>query len=116
MKIFLSWSGPRSRKIAEGLDKWLPQIIQSVDIFFSPNNRKSVWIHYEAGAMVKTIGSPAEGGKVKGRVCTLLSGLTPADVKGPLSQFQHIENDPNGQSSKSLKRLVRPERFELPTP
>ena len=30
MKIFLSWSGPRSRAIAEALNDWLKRVIQAV--------------------------------------------------------------------------------------
>ena len=38
MKVFVSWSGELSCKIAELLKKWLPCIIQSVDVFFSPED------------------------------------------------------------------------------
>lgn len=42
MKIFVSWSGELSRQIAEVLKKWIPCIIQSVEVFFSPEDIKKV--------------------------------------------------------------------------
>ena len=81
MKIFISWSGARSEIIAKGLSEWLPNVIQSIDIFYSPaiekgtrggaeinnvlaetnfgiicltpENLENTWIHYEAGALAK---------------------------------------------------------------
>jgi len=110
MKIFISWSGKRSQIIAEGLNNWLPQVIQSIEIFYSsqiekgtrggaeinaslegtsfgiicltPDNLDSTWIHYEAGALAKINDSNT-------RVWTLLIGLNPSDVEQPLAQFQH---------------------------
>ena len=38
MKVFVSWSGELSCQIAEVLKKWIPCIIQSVDVFFSPED------------------------------------------------------------------------------
>lgn len=34
MKVFVSWSGELSCQIAEVLKKWIPCIIQSVEVFF----------------------------------------------------------------------------------
>jgi hypothetical protein len=108
MKIFISWSGRRSRIIAEGLNNWLPKLIQAVKPFYSPeiekgtrgisqinetlegtnfgiicltpDNLQSTWIHYEAGALSKIEGA---------RIWTLLHGLNHSDVAQPLAQFQH---------------------------
>lgn len=35
MKVFISWSGDRSRAIAEELRYWLPTIVQSLEPFIS---------------------------------------------------------------------------------
>ena len=99
MKIFLSWSGPQSRAIAEALNDWLRRVIQAVKPFYSPDiekgakwsneidaalegtsfgiicltpdNLNSPWIHFEAGALSKTPGA---------LIWTFLCGLTAADV------------------------------------
>ncbi|PKL64037.1 MAG: toll-Interleukin receptor [Methanomicrobiales archaeon HGW-Methanomicrobiales-3] len=108
MKVFISWSGERSKKIADIFSDWLPQIIQALDpwistniakgarstpeisselekskigiICLTPENLDSNWILFEAGALSKMSDT---------KVCTFLLDLTPSDVKPPLSQFQH---------------------------
>ena len=44
MKVFISWSGELSKNIAEVIKKWLPCIIQSVEVFFSPDDIEKVRI------------------------------------------------------------------------
>lgn len=109
MKIFVSWSGELSKKIAEELKKWIPCIIQSATVFYSPEdiekgerwnpkvlseleetnygivcltkeNVNAPWINFEAGALAKNI--------AQSRVLTLLINLQPSEVNGPLSTFQ----------------------------
>src|SRR5579863_4546010 len=109
MDIFISWSKDRSRKAAEALHGWLPLVINAIKpwlsandidkgarwsadvasrlekarfgiICLTPGNLHSDWILFEAGALSKTLQNS--------RVCPLLFGLQPADVKGPLAQFQ----------------------------
>lgn len=108
MKIFLSWSGIRSRAVAEALNDWLPRVIQAVRPFFSPeiekganwsneidralegtrfgivcltsDNLTSEWIHYETGALSKTPDA---------LVWTFLLDVDKGDVKPPLGKFQH---------------------------
>lgn len=108
MKIFLSWSGARSRAIAEALNDWLKRVIQAVKPFYSPeiekgakwsseldaalegtrfgiicltpDNLNSTWIHYEAGALSKTPDA---------LIWTFLHGLNPGDVPQPLGRYQH---------------------------
>jgi hypothetical protein len=112
MKIFLSWSGPHSRAIAEALNDWLRRVIQAVKPFYSPeiekgakwsneidaalegtsfgiicltpDNLGSPWIHFEAGALSKTPGA---------LIWTFLCGLNAADVPPPLGRFQHTTAD-----------------------
>ncbi len=108
MKVFLSWSGPKSRAVAEALNDFLKRVIQAVKPFYSPeiekgakwsseidgalegthfgivcltpDNLNSTWIHFETGALSKTEGS---------LVWTFLHGLTPEDIPPPLGKFQH---------------------------
>lgn len=108
-KVFLSWSGELSRKLAEALRSWLPSALQSVRPYFTPediekgakwgpeiskeletsnigivcltrDNTEKPWILFEAGALSKSI--------QQSHVCTLLFELEPTDVKGPLTSFQ----------------------------
>jgi len=109
MKVFLSWSGERSRLIAEILRGWLPLVIQAVKpwlsasdidkgtrwssdiatqleetsfgiICLTPENLDAPWIQFEAGALSKTIDGAF--------VCPYLFEVEPSDIKGPLVQFQ----------------------------
>lgn len=109
MQIFISWSGEQSRKIADVISKWLPDVIQSVRPFFTPDdvtkgqrwaseiadtlhssqfglfcltadNLTAPWILFEAGALSKDL--------KEGRVCSLLFGVDTTQLVGPLQQFQ----------------------------
>ncbi|MFB7401020.1 toll/interleukin-1 receptor domain-containing protein [Streptomyces rubiginosohelvolus] len=109
MKVFLSWSGDRSKAMAEFLRIWLPDVIQAVNPWISsrnisqgsrplaniadelassnfgivcvtPENRGSEWINFEAGALSKTLEDSV--------VVPLLLGIDKAQVTGPLAQFQ----------------------------
>jgi hypothetical protein len=108
MKVFISWSGPLSQKVAEILKPWIKCVLQATDPFFSPediikgslwfntisdqladtgvgiicltpDNLNSPWILFEAGALAKGLST--------NRVCTLLINLSPSDLGPPLSQF-----------------------------
>lgn len=122
MKIFISWSGDASQRIAVALGLWLRKVIQAVTPFVSteiekgrrwtdaialelegssfgiivltPENLHADWILFEAGALSKRI--------TESRVYTYLcGGLTPSDIEGPLSQFQHTS-----ATKEETKRLV----------
>lgn len=109
MKVFISWSGERSKAVAEALHEWLPNVIQAVRPFMSandiekgtrwrsglaeeleqasvsiicltPENLEAPWILFEAGALSKQ--------QKNSYVCTFLLGLDPVDVREPLAQFQ----------------------------
>ena len=109
MNIFISWSGDRSRQMAEFLQIWLRKVIQAVSPWVSneniekgskwgaeigekledcdfgivcvtPENLASPWLLFESGALSKSLR--------KARVCPLLLGLTVDEIEGPLSQFQ----------------------------
>ena len=108
-QVFISWSGELSRKLAEVVREWLPATLQFVKPYFTPvdvekgtrwaseisgelskshvgiicltrDNLSSPWILFEAGALSKNLD--------RSRVCTLLFGLEPAEVTGPLAVFQ----------------------------
>lgn len=113
--VFLSWSGDRSLHVAKYFRDWLPKVLQrarpwlsEVDIekgsvgldeiknalagmrvgifFLTPENRESIWMHYEAGSLSQELG--------RSRVCTyLLAGLQIHHVKGPLAAFQRTKPD-----------------------
>lgn len=117
MKVFISWSGERSRKVAELLDEWLQCVIQAVEPWISSKdidrgalwfseisdqlaetgigivcltkeNKLTPWILFESGALAKGISS--------NRVCTLLIDLKSTDIKNPLAQFNHSQPNKNG--------------------
>ena len=110
MKVFLSWSGELSHKIAIELRDWLPLVIQSLQPYVSsedidkgtrwsmniakeledssfgilcvtPQNLEAPWIHFEAGALLKAFNNA--------HVSPILFGLKPSDlINNPLLQFQ----------------------------
>jgi hypothetical protein len=108
MKIFISWSGSKSKELAETLKNWIRKVIQAAEpwisidiekgsrwgpkisnkleeskvgiICLTQDNLASEWIHFEAGALSKTKDA---------YVCTFLLDIKPSDVKLPLAQFQH---------------------------
>ena len=110
MEIFISWSGQRSKAVAELLKKWIKMVIQGTDPWISTQdlesgslwlseinqqlstsatgivcitqeNKTAPWIHFEAGALAK--------GLTKARVCTFLIDLQSEDIANPLGQFNH---------------------------
>jgi len=111
MKVFLSWSGEVSHQIACALRDWLPQILNKVVPYVSsedidkgerwatdigkeleassfgviavtPANLSAPWIHFEAGALSKTVD--------RSNVVPFLFGLKRSEVTGPLLQFQSV--------------------------
>lgn len=110
MKVFLSWSGQRSKEVANLLSDWLCCVIQAsrpwistrdLDrgslwfgeindqlkdttvgiICLTQENKGRPWILFEAGALAKGLSTS--------RVCTLLVDLEPKDIEDPLAQFNH---------------------------
>ena len=123
MKVFISWSGELSKKVAETFNEWLPSVIQSVKPYFSPedinkgtrwstsiakelqdssfgifcitpNNIESPWINFEAGALSKKVD--------ESHVCPFLIKVKPSDLTDyPLSQFQLTQ-----YNKEDIKRLM----------
>lgn len=117
MKVFLSWSGSRSRQLADEIRAWLPRVLQAsqpwmsdVDInsgsrwaasiakeladtnfgiiCITRENMHNPWLLFEAGALSKAISDSY--------VCPLLLGFGPSDLDGPLSQFQASQTNREG--------------------
>lgn len=111
MKIFLSWSGQRSKKIASALNNWIPKVIQIAQPWMSdedistgsrwnndlneqlekttigiicvtPENQQSIWLHFEAGSLSKSLS--------ESKVMPLIYELTPGQISGPMAQFQAV--------------------------
>jgi hypothetical protein len=110
MKIFISWSGDRSKVVAEALRSWIPDVIHAakpwvsgVDIragmrwsreveeqlqdtqfgilCITKENQIAPWLIFEAGALAKSV----EGASV----CPYLIDLSPSELQnGPLTAFQ----------------------------
>lgn len=110
MKVFMSWSGDRSKAAAELLYGWVKCVIQasrpwistrgigSGTVWFSEinnelkdasvgiiclthENKNAPWILFEAGALAK--------GLTTNKVCTFLIDLGTSDIRDPLAQFNH---------------------------
>lgn len=122
MKIFASWSGQQSKRIAFALKEWLPDVLQFADIFMSEQdiasgdrgltsiennlgegrfgivvltktNFTAPWILFEAGALSNTL---------PGKVAPLLCDMDPLSLlHSPLQQFQHNKFDEEG-----IRKLV----------
>jgi acyl carrier protein len=109
MKIFLSWSGERSKFTARALRDWLPLIFHYAQPWLSEKdisagdrwgleigreleecsfgivcltqeNVEAPWILFEAGALSKIVSANS--------VCPYLLDIEFSDIGGPLSQFQ----------------------------
>jgi hypothetical protein len=114
MKVFISWSGSLSRRVAETLRDWLPNVLQALEPWMSAedidkgarwssevanklssikagilcvtaDNMEAPWLNFEAGALSTTL--------EKTFVSPYLIGLRPTDLKGPLVQFQATESN-----------------------
>lgn len=125
MKVFLSWSGNRSKEVASLLSEWLCCVIQAARpwistrdldrgslwfgeindqlkdttvgiICLTQENKSRPWILFEAGALAKGLSTS--------RVCTFLIDLEPKDIEDPLAQFNHTF--PTSESIFSLVKTL----------
>jgi len=123
LNVFISWSGIKSKEVAELLDSWLQCVIQAVEpwmsskdidrgalwfseineqlqntsigiICLTEENKNKPWILFEAGALAKGIS--------ESRVCTFLIDLRPEHIGTPLSQFNHTNS-----TEESMWELIR---------
>jgi len=117
MKVFISWSGKRSKALAQALREWLPLVLQHIEpwvsendiaagdrwaqtvgaeleasnfgiICITPENLASPWVLFEAGALSKSMQDA--------KVIPLLFDLEFSDITDPLSQFQAKKVDQTG--------------------
>ena len=125
MKVFISWSGPRSKAVAEVFKDWIACVIQSVKPWYSPedieggaqwfneinsglkdtaigvifltqDNKDKPWILFEAGALAKGLSGT--------RVCPVLIDLKSTDVVGPLNQLNHTQ--PTEEDMFKLVKMI----------
>ncbi len=109
MKVFISWSGDLSHKVAIVIRDWLPAILQFVEPYVSSEdidkgvrwssdiskeldnskfgilcvtkeNYEAPWLNFEAGALGKSFET--------GKVSPFLFGIERSEVNGPILQFQ----------------------------
>lgn len=122
MKVFISWSGTKSHKVALVFRDWLPSVIQSIVPYVSSEdidkgarwssdiakelenstygilcvtkeNFEAPWLSFEAGALSKTMD--------KSFVSPFLFDIKRSEVKGPILQFQSTIFDKD-----DLKKLL----------
>lgn len=122
MKVFLSWSGSRSHKVALIFRDWLPSVIQEIVPYVSSEdidkgarwstdiakeledstfgilcvtreNINAPWLTFEAGALSKTID--------KAYVSPFLFDVKRSEIDGPILQFQSTISE-----KEDLKKLV----------
>jgi len=129
VKIFISWSGDRSRAVAAAFREWLPVVLEGTEPFMSevdidkgtrwdahisqqlartdfgiicltPENRMSAAMHYEVGALSKSV--------ERAHIWTYLYGLGNADIKWPLSEFHHtpFEKEETRNLLKSINAVL----------
>ena len=109
MRVFISWSGNKSHKVALVFRDWLPSVIQSIEPYVSSedidkgarwstdiakelenstfgilcvtkDNLEAPWLSFEAGALSKTMD--------KSFVSPFLFDIKRSEVNGPILQFQ----------------------------
>ncbi len=127
MKVFISWSGLRSKYVADALRNWIPRVLQAVKpwlsaedistgarwsteiatelegtkvgiICLTPENQHNPWVMFEAGALSKTLSETF--------VCPYLYDLSPSQLSGPMSQFQAVLASKEG-TAKIIQTLNR---------
>lgn len=123
MKVFISWSGDISLKVAQQLREWLPCVINSIEPYVSSedidkgarwstdiateledstfgilcvtkDNLEAPWLSFEAGALSKTM--------EKSFVTPFLFDIKRSEVKGPILQFQSTIFDKD-----DIKKMVK---------
>lgn len=140
MRVFISWSGLRSRQVAEALSDWISDVIQQAKTWTSADNigagarwsrevdeqlsgtdfgivclnRENLtapWVLFEAGALAKKV----EEARL---VPYLMDDMNPGDLEPPLGQFQALRWDKQGTRqlinslNEALQNPLSDERVE----
>ncbi|HWN98904.1 MAG TPA: toll/interleukin-1 receptor domain-containing protein [Blastocatellia bacterium] len=110
VRVFVSWSGTRSLRVAERLVEWLPTIVPAARVFYSPDidgseewlptllkelraaqygivcvskqSHRSKWLHFEIGALWR------QRARKEIPIFPLLLDITPRELDGPLELLQ----------------------------
>ena len=130
MKVFISWSGERSKAVARALRSWIPGVFQNVDPWMSekdieagamwlneimaglqeasfgivcitPENQNAPWLHFEAGAIAKEVGVNL--------VCPYLFSLSGSQFQNnPLIHFQYKQANETGTKEivESINKVI----------
>ncbi|MEK6279829.1 MAG: RICIN domain-containing protein [Acidobacteriota bacterium] len=117
MKVFLSWSGTRSKEVAEALKEWLPDVLHVVTPFVSSadiekgrdffrvlraelaesnfgivcltkDNCRKPWVLFEGGALAKVLDNSS--------LCPYLIDMQPSELPDPLRLFEAAIADEQG--------------------
>lgn len=123
MKVFISWSGSMSHRVAVALRDWLPSALQAIEPYVSsedidkgarwntdiskeledssfgilcitPENLEAPWLNFEAGALSKSLD--------RARVAPFLFKVERSAITGPLLQFQSTLLETN-----DVRKLVK---------
>jgi predicted nucleotide-binding protein len=130
MRVFLSWSGERSKRVASALHGWLPLVLQTIRPWFfsgqdinvgsrwlsvidkeleesrfaiiclNPENLDASWLNFEAGAIAKSMQQTF--------VFPYLCGFESCALSGPLAQFQTVRatNDDTWRLVHTMNRAL----------
>lgn len=118
MKLLISWSGKQSQAVATSLREWIPTVVPGATpwmstldispggrwfdelmqeleqtdfcvICLTPDNLRSPWLYFEAGAIAAK--------HQQAKVCGFVTGVSPSQLgPGPFTQFQCVESNPDG--------------------
>ncbi|MDP3909020.1 MAG: TIR domain-containing protein [Gemmatimonadales bacterium] len=132
VKVFIGWSGQRSRAVATAFAEWLPDALHAVEPWISeemergaqwfatiganlksanygllcvtPENAGEPWVLFEAGALAMSTSERL--------ACPYLLDLTPADLKAPLAQLQaaKAEKDDTWRVLQTINGLLDADR------
>jgi ABC-type sugar transport system substrate-binding protein len=137
-RVFLSWSGPESQQVANGLRSWLPKVLPGMAppwmsnhdikqgsewantlrdqlrgtttgiVVVTPTNLRAVWLQFEAGALAGTATEVS-------RIIPYLVGLEAHELKDtPLGHWQATQAAEAQDNLKLVETLH--ERYALENP